>query len=200
MAIEVQGDRPRPHGGRTGPRGPATPPRRPYQAQGIGHTPTAALWAQGTGHAPTAAVRGPGDRPRSNGGHTGSWGPATRYGSYTGPRARPRPHSGRRNVRGPAAPPRRPYGAQGTGRAPTSAARDPGDRPRPNGGRTRPSGPAAPPRRAHGAHGCFMFIKRQTFDDVTEALETRYEYLATRAGDYFLYGLHACHSCGFSYN
>jgi len=39
----------------------------------------------------------------------------------------------------------------------------------------------------------FMFIKRRTFDDVTEALETR-------AGDYFRHGLHACHSCGFSYN
>ena len=48
--------------------------------------------------------------------------------------------------------------------------------------------------------GCFVFIIRRTFDDVTEALETRYKYLATRAGDYFRYGLHACHSCGFSYN
>ena len=37
-------------------------------------------------------------------------------------------------------------------------------------------------------------------DDVTEAQETRYKYLATRAGDYFRYGLHACHACGFSYN
>jgi len=45
-----------------------------------------------------------------------------------------------------------------------------------------------------------MFIKRRTFDDVTEALETRYKYLATRAGDYFRHGLHACHACGFSYN
>jgi len=50
------------------------------------------------------------------------------------------------------------------------------------------------------AHGCFMFIKRRTFDDVTEALKMRYKYLATRAGDYFRHGLHACHSCGFIYN
>jgi len=45
-----------------------------------------------------------------------------------------------------------------------------------------------------------MFIKRRTFDDVTEALEMRYKYLATHAGDYFWYGLHAYHACGFSYN
>jgi len=45
-----------------------------------------------------------------------------------------------------------------------------------------------------------MFIKRQTFDDVTEALEMYYKYLVTRAGNYFQYGLHACHACGFSYN
>ena len=46
-----------------------------------------------------------------------------------------------------------------------------------------------------GLHGCFVFVKRLTFGDITEALETRYKYLATRAGDYFRYGLHACHAC-----
>ena len=48
--------------------------------------------------------------------------------------------------------------------------------------------------------GCFMFIKRLTFNDVTEALEMRYKYLDRRASNYFGHGLHACHSCGFSYN
>jgi len=71
-AIRCSGDGPRPHGGRKGPRVPATYPRRPYKAQGTYHAPTTLYWAQVTGHATTTAIRGPGNRPRPHGGHTGT--------------------------------------------------------------------------------------------------------------------------------
>jgi len=63
-------------------------------------------------------------------------------------------------------PPRRPYGAQGTGQSPTAAIRGPGDRPlfhgghtgrgnrpRPHRGHTGPRGPATPSGRPYGALG-----------------------------------------------
>ena len=75
--IQVQGDRPRCHGGHTRPRGMATPPWRPYGAGGTVHAGTAALRGLGNCHAPTAAIRHRKDNPCLHGGHTGPRGTAT---------------------------------------------------------------------------------------------------------------------------
>jgi len=109
--------------------------------------PTRPHGAQGTGHTRTAAQRGPGDRPRSHGGHTRRRGPAT---------PSRRPHA----AQGTGHPPRWSHGAQGTCQAPTAAPRGPGDgqasttatrgsgnRPRPHGGHTGFSGQATHPQR-----------------------------------------------------
>ena len=47
--------------------------------------------------------------------------------------------------------PRRTHEAQGTGHAPTVAARNPGDQARPHGGHKKPKGKATPPRQPHEA-------------------------------------------------
>jgi len=106
-----------------------------------------------TGHAPTMDIRGPVDRPRLHGGHTGHIRPAT-------PPRQPYKdkgtgHAPRRpcGTQGPATPPRQPYGHQGTGHAPTAAIRGPGDRQRPHGGHAGPIRPATPPRRSYGHQG-----------------------------------------------
>ena len=78
-AIRGQGDRPRPHGGQTGSRNPAMFPQQPYWAHGTATPPRRRYGAQVTGHTPTVAIRGPGDRPRHHGGHTGSREPATLF-------------------------------------------------------------------------------------------------------------------------
>ena len=82
-------------------------------------------------------------------------------------------HGGHTVPRGPATPPRRPQGAQGTGHAPTpatraqgtghaptAATRGPGDRPRPLDGNTVPRGPTTPPR---GPYGQLSFLSHTTW-------------------------------------
>jgi len=165
-ATRLPESRPRPYGGYTGPRETAARQRLRNKVQKIGRTPTTDTrtsgtdhaprrehGAKGTGHAPTAATRDPGDRPRT-------------HGSLTGIKNRPRPPGGHMVPRGHVVPPRRPHGAQESGRTPTTAirgledrprpttaTRGPGDRPRPHGGHTVPRGTAAPPRQTHRAQG-----------------------------------------------
>ena len=136
--IQGPGERPRHHGGHTGPRGPATTPWRPCRAQGTNHTPRRPNGVQRTGCAPTVAIRDPADRPHQHGGDTRSKTPATPLRQ---------PYS----TRGPAMPPRRTCGAQGTGHAPTAAIRGLADQPRLHGNHTWPRVTATPLRRPYGA-------------------------------------------------
>jgi len=69
------------------------------------------------------------------------------------PREPATPYGGHKVLKVPAAPSRRPHGADATGCAPKMATRSPGDRPRPHGGLTGHRGPVVPPRRTHGDKG-----------------------------------------------
>jgi len=137
-AIRGPGKRPHPHECHTNPRRSKTPPRRPYGAQGTATPPRLPYGAQGTGHASTAAIQGPRDRPCPHGVHK----------RHTKPNMPSRQPYG---PTGPATPPRRPYGAQWTGHAPTTVIQSTGVWPRLHGGHTGPRRPATPPRRFYGS-------------------------------------------------
>jgi len=124
-AIQITGEGPRPHGGHEKPRGRETRPWRPYGQRRRATPPRHPYGAQGTSHTLIAAVQGIVDGPCRNGRHTGPRGVATPHGSQTKPRRQ-------------ATPPRWPYGVPGTFHAPTVAIRGPGDGPRLRGGHMGP--------------------------------------------------------------